>query len=46
MGAHTDKKSQRNKRPLATIDLDPKMMRDIIDDIDDIELFFHKDSQN
>ncbi|RMZ69795.1 Mitochondrial chaperone [Pyrenophora seminiperda CCB06] len=32
----------RRKRPLATVDLDPRMMQDIIQDV---ELFFHKDSQ-
>jgi hypothetical protein len=42
MGAHKDKKSQRNKRPPATLDLDPNMKRD---KTDEIELFFHKDSQ-
>lgn len=42
MGAHGDKKSQRNKRPLSSIDLDPKMMQDITKDI---EMLFHKDSQ-
>ncbi|KAI4664279.1 uncharacterized protein J4E79_003782 [Alternaria viburni] len=42
MGAHGDKKSKRNKRPLSSIDLDPKMMQDITQDI---EMFFHKDSQ-
>ncbi|KAH6881789.1 hypothetical protein BKA58DRAFT_446052 [Alternaria rosae] len=42
MGAHGDKESQRNKRPLSSIDLDPKMMQDITKEI---EMFFHKDSQ-
>jgi chaperone BCS1 len=39
----SDKSSFHMKRPLSTIDLDPKMMQDIIDDV---ELFFHKDSRN
>jgi len=33
---------ERNKRPLDTVDLDPLMMQEIIQDV---ELFFHKDSQ-
>jgi chaperone BCS1 len=37
-----DKHSTRNKRPLATVDLPPAMMKDITIDV---ELFFHKDSQ-
>jgi hypothetical protein len=41
-GLVREKKSQRNKRPLSTIDLDPKTMQDIMNDV---EPFFHKDSQ-
>ncbi|KAL1799591.1 hypothetical protein ACET3X_003628 [Alternaria dauci] len=41
--ARMDRNFDRPKRPLSTIDLEPKMMQDIIDDV---ELFFHKDSQD
>ncbi|KAE8874655.1 hypothetical protein PTNB73_01287 [Pyrenophora teres f. teres] len=33
---------ERKKRPLSTVDLDPLMMQDIVEDV---ELFFHKESQ-
>ncbi|KAF1838391.1 P-loop containing nucleoside triphosphate hydrolase protein, partial [Decorospora gaudefroyi] len=43
LGAYGMRKfTSRNKRPLSTVDLDPLMMQNIIDDV---ELFFHKDSQ-
>jgi hypothetical protein len=38
----SNKHSTRTKRLLSSVDLPPKMMKDITDDV---ELFFHKDSQ-